>query len=134
MGQSTPTTTMAFETFEHRYAAFRSELHPREQRWFDELVCRARRHSNAINRRPHMDFERPVMLAMLMEGMREMEDTRAELEATQRQLREACTALADAGMMRRRVRPMRAEEMGRVGQRRLEDVGGMPLLGRAAWA
>lgn len=111
---------MAFETFNHRYAAFRSELHPREQHWFDELVCRARRHSNAINRRPHMDFERPVMLAMLMENLRELEDTRAELDATRQQLDEACRALADAGLMRRRVRTMAWDEMARVGQRRLD--------------
>lgn len=120
MGQSTPTTTMALDAFEHRYAAFRAELHPREQHWFDELVCRARRHSSAINRRPHMDFERPVMLAMLMEGMRELDDTRATLDATRRQLDEACRVLAETGMLRRRVRPMRAEEMGRVGQRKLD--------------
>lgn len=122
MGQSTPTTTMALDSFEHRYAQFRSELHPRERVWFDELVCRARRHSSAINRRPHMDFERPVMLAMMMEGMRDLEDTRAELSATKRQLDEACRALAEAGLVRRRVRVMRPEEMGRIGQRRLEDV------------
>ncbi len=120
MGQSVPTTTMAFETFEHRYAAFRSELHPREQHWFDELVCRARRHSNAINRRPHMDFERPVMLAMLMETLRELEDTQQRLQATQQQLDEACRALADAGMVRRRVHPPTPEQMGRIGQRRLD--------------
>ncbi len=122
MGQSTPTTTMALDSFEHRYAAFRSELHPRERVWFDELVCRARRHSSAINRRPHMDFERPVMLAMLMESLRDLEDTRAALDATRRQLDEACLALADHGIVRRRLRPMSPEQMGKLGQRRLEDV------------
>lgn len=95
---------MAFETFEHRYAAFRAELHPREQRWFDQLVEAARRHSNAINRRPHLDFERPVMLAMLMEAMRELEETRSELDVTRLQLREACHVLEEQGWMRRKVR------------------------------
>lgn len=118
MGQSTPTTTMALDEFEHRYSAFRSELHPREQKWFDELVCRARRHSNAINRRPHLDFERPVMLAMLMEGMRELEDTRTQLVSARRQLDEACRAMEDAGMLRRRARrPF--SELVRKGQTRI---------------
>ncbi len=122
MGQSTPTTTMAFGTFEARYREFRAELHPREQVWFDRLLERARRHSAAINRRPHLDFERPVMLAMLLEGMRELDATRAELDATQKQLAEACNALADAGLVKRRVRVMSPQEMGRVGQRRIADV------------
>ena len=119
MGQSTPTTTMAFDTFEHRYSAFRNELHPREQQWFDELVCRARRHSSAVNRRPHMDFERPVMLAMLMEGMRELDDTRKQLQATARQLEQACRAMEEAGMMQRRVQALPLAELTRVGQTRI---------------
>ena len=86
MGQSTPTTTIALDVFLERYSQFRSELHPREQRWFDELVCRARRHSSAINRRPHLDFERPVMLAMMMEGMRELEAVQDEVRTLRREL------------------------------------------------
>jgi hypothetical protein len=113
---------MALDSFERRYAPFRSELHPRERVWFDELVCRARRHSSAINRRPHMDFERPVMLAMMMEGMRELEDTRSVLDATRRQLDEACRALSEHGIVRRRLRMLSPEQMGRIGQRRLEDL------------
>lgn len=103
MGQSTPTTTMALDTFESRYAAFRNELHPVEQHWFDELVCRARRHSSAINRRPHLDFERPVMLAMLLEGMRELEETRLEVDHVRGLLLQVRGALEDAGLMARRV-------------------------------
>lgn len=95
---------MAFETFQQRYANFRAELHPRDQRWFDRLLEGARRHSNAINRRPHLDFERPVMLAMLMESMRELEETRSELEATRLQLRETCKAMEERGLMQRKVR------------------------------
>jgi hypothetical protein len=121
MGQSTPTTTMALDTFEQRYAGFRSELAPPEQRLFDELVCRARRHSNAINRRPGLDFERPVVLSMLLEGMRELEATRRALEETRRQLEEACNALAESGVVVRRVRAPTQEQLGRVGQARLED-------------
>ena len=122
MGQSTPTTTMALDTFEQRYAAFRSELHPHERAWFDELVCRARRHSNAINRRPHLDFERPVLLSMLLEGMRELDDLRGEMATLQRQLEEACRALADAGLVTRRVSPPGPELLGELGQLRLVDV------------
>ncbi len=121
MGQSTPTTTMALDIFRDRYDAFRSELPPREQAWFDELLCRARRHSNAINRRPHMDFERPVLLSMLMEGMREIEVMRAALEATQRQLEETNHALADAGLVVRRVPAFTKEQLGRMGQTRIDD-------------
>lgn len=119
MGQSTPTTTMAFGTFAARYREFRAELHPREQLWFDQLLERARRHSNAINRRPHMDFERPVMLAMLMEAMRDQTDLRAQLDATNQLLQETCATLAERGIMRQRLRAMSLEEMGRCGQRRL---------------
>lgn len=121
MGQSTPTTTMAFGTFEARYREFRAELHPREQVLFDRLLEGARRHSHAINRRPHLDFERPVLLAMLMEGMRELQDTRADLQATKQQLEEACHALEDAGLVVRRVSPPTPEQLGRLGQTRLQD-------------
>jgi hypothetical protein len=121
MGQSTPTTTMALDTFEQRYAGFRSELAPPEQRLFDELICRARRHSNAINRRPGLDFERPVVLSMLLEGMRELEATRRALDETRKQLEEACYALAESGVVVRRVRTPSPEQFGRMGQTRLED-------------
>ena len=93
MGQSAPTVTDAFQTFQSRYAAFRAELEPREQEWFDELVCAARRHSNAINRRPHLDFERPVMLAMLLESMRHLDES----EARTRRMHEAGEFFAHAG-------------------------------------
>ena len=122
MGQSTPTTTMALDTFEQRYAGYRSELARREQVWFDELVCRARRHSNAINRRPALDFERPVILSMLLEGMRELDETRRELVLARRQLEEICHALADAGLVVRRLPAPEREHLDRLGQTRLEDV------------
>src|SRR6266581_7410491 len=111
MGQSTPTTTMALDTFERRYSGFRSELTPQEQVWFDELVCRARRHSNAINRRPGLDFERPVLLSMVLEGLRELEETRRELAVARKQLEEACNALADAGLVVRRLPPRQPEQL-----------------------
>lgn len=119
MGQSTPTTTMALDDFEARYAGFRSELHPREQVWFDELVCRARRHSNAINRRPHLDFERPVLLAMLMESLREAEDLQDNLIDLRKQVQELCRALAEAGLVTQRPRRLSAQELAAAGQRRL---------------
>lgn len=104
MGQSTPTTTMAFETFQQRYANFRAELHPRDHTWFDLLLEGARRRSNAINRRPHLDFERPVMLAMMMQCMQELSETRDEVESLRLQLREACKAMEQHGVMERRLR------------------------------
>lgn len=107
---------MALDTFEQRYAGFRSELTPKEQDWFDELVCRARRHSSAINRRPTLDFERPVLLSMLLEGMRELEETKRVLDAARMQLEEACHALADAGLVVRRPFALSREELERVGQ------------------
>lgn len=132
MGQSTPTTTMALDTFVERYAQYRSELHPREQVWFDELVCRARRHSNAINRRPHLDFERPVLLSMLLEGMREVEGLREVLDETRAQLAEVCRALSEAGLVMRKVAPPSPEELGRVGQMRLG--GGVEITAAEAEA
>jgi len=110
MGQSTPTTTMAFDTFQERYRPFKAELHPAEQKLFERLLEGARRHSNAINRRPHLDFERPVMLAMLIESMRDLEETRAELDVARAQLREACHALEERGVLRRRMRRSFAEQ------------------------
>lgn len=104
MGQSTPTTTMALDTFQERYRGFRAELPRQEQTWFDHLVERARRHSSAINRRPHLDFERPVLLSMLMEGMRELEETRSQLERMEAQLQEVCRALVETGALRAPIR------------------------------
>lgn len=125
MGQSAPTVTDAFETFQARYAAFRAELEPREQEWFDELVCAARRHSNAINRRPHLDFERPVILAMMLEAMRRVGDAegrnaqaRAETEALAQEVQRA---LADAGLAVRRLPAPDALLHRGVGQTRLHD-------------
>jgi hypothetical protein len=116
MGQSTPTTTQAMDTFELRYKEFRAELHPKEQAWFDELVCRARRHSSAINRRPHLDFERPVMLAMLMEGMRELEEARLEIDNLRSDVHRIRSVLAEAGLLDRRVLPPTPFELGIAGQ------------------
>lgn len=109
---------MAFDTFQERYKQFKAELHPVEQRLFERLLEGARRHSNAINRRPHLDFERPVMLAMMMETMRELDETRAELDITRLQLREACRALEEQGVLQRKVR-RRFAEMAMDGQMRL---------------
>lgn len=121
MGQSTPTTTTALDTFAQRYAQFRAELPPREQAWLDELVRRARRHSNAINRRPHLDFERPVLLAMLLEGMRLMDDQSREMAGLRTDLEAALDALADAGLVARRVPAPDPLLAGRVGQTRIFD-------------
>lgn len=121
MGQSTPTTTTALDTFGARYAAFRAELDRREQELFDELVCGARRHSNAINRRPTLDFERPVFLAMLLETVRRMDGGEAELRALRADLEEALRDLRRAGLVAGRVSPPQAVVLGGVGQTRLVD-------------
>ncbi|MFA5944997.1 MAG: hypothetical protein WC876_11100 [Candidatus Thermoplasmatota archaeon] len=121
MGQSAPTTTDAFETFQARYAAFRAELEPREQDWFDEMVCAARRHSNAINRRPHLDFERPVMLAMLLEAMRHLDEAGRRTDRMHAQLQEVQHALRDAGLVVRRLPAPEPIGLGRVGQTRIVD-------------
>lgn len=121
MGQSAPTVTDAFATFQSRYAAFRAELEPREQEGFDELVCAARRHSSAINRRPHLDFERPVMLAMLLEAMRRLGESEARGDRLREELQEVQHALVDAGLAVRRLPPPEALGLGRVGQTRIHD-------------
>lgn len=129
MGQSAPTVTDAFETFRQRYAAFRAELEPGEQAWFDELVCAARRHSNAINRRPHLDFERPVMLAMLLEAMRHLGAACEGSDRLREELREVQRALADAGLAVRRLPAPDALRHRAVGQARLhghEAPGAVP--------
>lgn len=121
MGQSAPTTTDAFDTFRERYAAFRAELDPAEQEWFDELLCRARRHSNAINRRPHLDFERPVLLAMLMEAMRDLDAALGRADRLHDGLQEVQRALLDAGLAVRRLPAPDPLGAGRVGQTRIGD-------------
>ena len=121
MGQSAPTVTDAFETFARRYAPFRAELEPREQAWFDELLCAARRHSNSINRRPHLDFERPVMLAMLLESMRHLDEADARSDRMHGELQEVQRALVDAGLAVRRLPAPEALGLGRVGQTRIQD-------------
>ena len=131
MGQSAPTVTDAFETFQHRYAAFRAELEPREQEWFDELVCAARRHSSAINRRPHLDFERPVMLAMLLEAMKHLDESEARTDRLHAELQEVQHALQDAGLAVRRVPSPAPLGLGRVGQTRIHGPF-QPLVDRAA--
>lgn len=129
MGQSAPTVTDAFSTFQARYAAFRAELEPAEQLWFDELVCAARRHSHAINRRPHLDFERPVMLAMLLEAMRHLDEAGARSDRLTEELREVQRALADAGLAVRRLPPPVPARHRGLGQARLhglEEAGAVP--------
>jgi hypothetical protein len=121
MGQSAPTTTDAFDTFQARYAAFRAELEPNEQVWFDEMLCGARRHSHAINRRPHLDFERPVILAMLLEAMKRLNQTEARNGRMQAELQEVQRALLDAGLAVRRLSPPLPVGLGRVGQTRILD-------------
>lgn len=131
MGQSAPTVTDAFETFQSRYAGFRAELEPREQAWFDELVCAARRHSNAINRRPHLDFERPVMLAMLLEAMKHLDAAERRSDRMHEELQEVQRALIDAGLAVRRLPPPTEVGPGRVGQARLHESFGPDLAWQA---
>jgi hypothetical protein len=119
MGMSTPTTTDALDTFVERYRAYRSELAPASQRLFDRLVAYARRNSHAINRRPHLDFERPVFLAMLLEAVHEHEAAQRRLAATEKRLEEVERALDEAGLVVRRVPRPTPEQLDRVGQARL---------------
>ena len=121
MGQSAPTVTDAFATFLQRYAPFRAELDPEEQHWFDELVCAARRHSNAINRRPHLDFERPVLLAMLLESMKVLDAAHGRADALHAELQEVQRALHDAGLAVRRLPAPPPLGLGGVGQTRIHD-------------
>lgn len=119
MGQSAPTTTMALDEFVKRYKEFRGELSTEQQGWFDEMVCSARRASHAINRRPHLDFERPVFLAMLLELKMEHETLRLRLQKTTAELAQTRAALAEAGVVTRQVVPPKPEELLRIGQTRL---------------
>ena len=121
MGQSAPTTTDALDTFAKRYAGFRAELERGEQKWFDELLCAARRHSSAINRFPPLDFERPVILAMLLEAMRHLDRFEARSQRMHDELQEVQRALIDAGLVVRRLPAPEAVGLGRVGQTRIHD-------------
>ena len=68
-----------------------------------------------------MDFERPVVLSMLIEACAQWEATRAELDAVKRQLKEVCEALADAGVVVRRLPAPAVEQPDGLGQARLDD-------------
>lgn len=55
------------DAFVQRYEQFRLELDDAEMRCFDWLIERARRYQRALARRPQSDFERPILLLMIME-------------------------------------------------------------------
>lgn len=90
MGDPTSTTTMMLHAFQARYAEFRDELSRLERALFDEAYADCFNHSTALNRRPGIDSERPIFLAMLLAE----KARRLALERQVAQLRGTVNALA----------------------------------------
>ncbi len=132
MGDPTDTQTQLRHRFLGRYGDFRDELKRPEKAAFDELLLAACRSATALNRKADMDFERPMLLAMLVSERARHDETRRQLAGIRADLNQARRALDEHGLLPdlRRVRPERAH-LDRVGQARLtHDPARHPLPGQ----
>jgi len=74
MGRTLPTTTQVIIDEQQAFAKFRRALRRGDQHLFDRLFARARKHTAAISQANHaLPFE-AVLLAMLIELAREIEE------------------------------------------------------------
>jgi len=74
MGRTLPTTTQIIIDEQQAFARFRRALRRGDQRLFDRLFAKARKHTAAISQANHaLPFE-AILLAMLIELAREIEE------------------------------------------------------------
>lgn len=112
MGMNADTVTQAADALAARYEDFRDFLPRHLQPVMDEAICRVRRNSASINRRPALDFERPSLMVLVLELMHEVREQRERTAGYER-------ILVEAGLIQRR--PRRSwPDLARCGQRRLE--------------
>lgn len=128
MGDPTDTVTMMMERFERRYQGFKDELPSRQARAAFERVRRvARKHSTALNRFPDIDFERPLLLTVVLDQQVQIDNLDRELARTRNLLYAVTQFIEDHHGTQlppqRGSRPV-GSELDRVGQARLEDHAG----------
>ena len=119
MDASQPTTSSLVDVFIERYAAFRLELDAPEMEAFDRLAGRVRRYERALAHRPMVDFERPIMLTMVMEAAKEQETLRARADRLSQDLDDACRQLAAADVIRVRTSTPSRADLARASQAQL---------------
>ena len=125
MGDPTDTVTAMHRRFEARYGGFRDELPTRAARdAFDRTRLVARRHSTALNRFPDIDFERPLLLAVVLDQQVQIDALDRELARTRTQLHAVTSFLEAHHAIHlppvRGSRPV-GNELDRLGQTRLHD-------------
>ena len=80
MGRTQQTTTQLILDERSAFSGFRRALRRGDQQLFDRLFASARRHTAAIGQANHsLPFE-AVMLAMLIEQAKEIEELKRELD------------------------------------------------------
>jgi hypothetical protein len=80
MGRTLPTTTQVILDEQQAFLNFRRALRKEDQRAFDELFARARKHVMAINQADHVLPFEAILLAMLLELMRDLIDLKRQSE------------------------------------------------------
>jgi hypothetical protein len=125
MGDPTDTVTTMMERFEARYRGFKDELPSRQARGAFERIRRvARKHSTALNRFPDIDFERPLLLTVVLDQQVQIDNLDRELARTRNLLYAVTQFIEDHHGIQlppvRGARPV-GSELDRLGQARLED-------------
>jgi hypothetical protein len=79
MGRTLPTTTQIILDEQQALLNFRRALRREDQRIFDELFARARKHVMAINQADHVLPLEAILLAMLVELMQDLLDLKRQI-------------------------------------------------------
>ena len=79
MGRTLPTTTQIILDEQQALVNFRRALRREDQRIFDELFARARKHVMAINQADHVLPLEAILLAMLVELMQDLLDLKRQI-------------------------------------------------------
>lgn len=80
MGRTLPTTTQIILDEQQAFLNFRRALRKEDQRVFDELFARARKHIMAINQADHVLPFEAILLAMLLELTGDLIDLKRQSE------------------------------------------------------
>ena len=85
MGSTNDTVTRMLERWYDTYGDLIDELTPAAREAFDRLRAQVHKHSAALNRHPVIDYERPLMLVLVVDLQRQIQDLErqvAQLKAT----------------------------------------------------
>jgi hypothetical protein len=80
MGRTLPTTTQIILDEQQAFLKFRRALRRDEQLIFDELFARTRKHVMAINQADHVLPFEAILLAMLVEMMRDVIELKRQID------------------------------------------------------